>query len=593
MISVYNGNHFFTLNKVNFILNISMNFYFSNKCYIFKKQGLNIINLENKKNGGIDMFCYQCQEAKSGVGCDINGVCGKKGVTSDLQDILVYVTKGISNIIVKNNIVLDENDTINKDVVNSLFITITNANFDDAAIIEKIKYMISKRDRLREKYKRDDYHDSATFTFDENNVEKIMEKAKVLDSENEDILSLRGMIIYGIKGIAAYVVHADNLGFKNNEIYKFVYKGLNAVIEDSLTKEEVLDVVIETGKNGVEAMALLDLANTSTYGKPEISIVETKTFGKPGILISGHDLHDIKQLLEQTKGTGIDVYTHCEMLPAHYYPELKKYDNLVGNYGGAWHEQISEFKTFNGPILFTTNCIVPPRDPEVLNRIFTTGTTGFPGCTHIKEDEKGNKDFREIIDMAKKSKPPVEIENVEIVGGFAHDQVTLLLDKVVDAVKNGDIKKFVVMAGCDGRFKDREYYTQFAKSLPKDTVILTAGCAKYRYNKLNLGDINGIPRVLDAGQCNDSYSLVVIAMKLKEAFGLLNINELPIVYNIAWYEQKAIIVLLALLSLGVENIHIGPTMPAFLSENVAKILVDNFNLGGINTPEEDVIAFLK
>lgn len=540
------------------------------------------------------MFCFQCQEAAGGRGCTIRGVCGKNEQVAKLQDLLIYTLKGISDVVVKGKINSDELDSVNYEMLNSLFMTITNANFDDGAIEKQIKKMISIRDELREKAAVVDLHDAATFQV--SSKEDMLEKASavgVLATENEDIRSLREMIVYGIKGMAAYAEHAKNIGKENLEINNFIYEALAATLDDSLTVDQLVSLTLKTGEYGVKVMALLDEANTSKYGNPEITEVNIGVRNNPAILISGHDLTDLEQLLEQTKGTGVDVYTHSEMLPAHYYPYFKKYDNFVGNYGNAWWKQISEFESFNGPILFTTNCIVPPRNEEVRKRIFTTGSSGYPGCKHIEADENGKKDFSEIIQLAKTLPAPDEIENGSIVGGFAHNQVIALADKVVDAVKSGAIKKFFVMAGCDGRMKSREYYTEFAEKLPNDTVILTAGCAKYRYNKLKLGDIGGIPRVLDAGQCNDSYSLAVIALKLKEVFELNDINELPIVYNIAWYEQKAVIVLLALLYLGVKNIHLGPTLPGFLSPNVAKVLVEQFGIGGITEVDEDIKMFMS
>lgn len=539
------------------------------------------------------MFCYQCQETAKGTGCTKVGVCGKNPTVAALQDLLVYVTKGIAEVVVKGNVDVAEISNINKEVITSLFITITNANFDEAAIENQINKMIVIRNELARKVNISNPHDSVTFEV--SNREEMLEKAKnvgVLSTENEDVRSLRELNIYGLKGMAAYAEHALNIGLEDNSVYEYTYKALSKTLDDSLSVDELVALTLETGEYGVKVMALLDNANTSKYGNPEITTVNIGTRNNPAILISGHDLTDLEQLLEQTKGTGVDVYTHGEMLPAHYYPAFKKYDNFVGNYGNAWWQQTTEFVTFNGPILFTTNCIVPPKSEEVRNRIFTTGASGYPGCQHIVADEDGKKDFSAIIEMAKTLPAPQEIESGSIVGGFAHNQVIELADQVVDAVKTGAIKKFFVMGGCDGRMKGRSYYTEFAEKLPKDTVILTAGCAKYRYNKLNLGDINGIPRVLDAGQCNDSYSLAVIALKLKEVFGLEDINELPIVYNIAWYEQKAVIVLLALLYLGVKNIHLGPTLPGFLSANVANVLVENFGIAGIGTADEDLVKFL-
>ncbi|MCQ4936705.1 hydroxylamine reductase [Anaerotignum propionicum] len=541
----------------------------------------------------MSMFCYQCQETTGGKGCMVRGVCGKTEGTAKLQDLLIYTVKGISEIIVKGKLDVNELGGINDEVINSLFITITNANFDDAAIIAQIQKVLGMRDALKEKVSIGGLHDAATFTVD--STESMLTKASgigVLATENEDVRSLREMIIYGVKGMAAYTEHARNLGKVNLDINAFIYEALAATLDDTLTANDLVALTLKTGEYGVKAMALLDEANTSKYGNPEITEVNIGVRKNPAILISGHDLTDLEQLLEQTKDTGVDVYTHSEMLPAHYYPAFKKYSNFAGNYGNAWWKQIDEFVSFHGPILFTTNCIVPPRSEEVRGRIFTTGSSGYPDCKHIIADENGKKDFSEIIALAKTLPTPEEIETGSIVGGFAHNQVFALADKVVDAVKSGAIKKFFVMAGCDGRMKSRVYYTEFAEKLPKDTVILTAGCAKYRYNKLQLGDIGGIPRVLDAGQCNDSYSLAVIAMKLKEVFGLDDINELPIVYNIAWYEQKAVIVLLALLYLGVKNIHLGPTLPGFLSPNVAKVLVESFGISGIGTVDEDIKLFM-
>jgi hydroxylamine reductase len=541
----------------------------------------------------MNMFCYQCQETARGTGCTVRGVCGKTPEVSNLQDLLIYTLKGISEIVVKGDLNVRDLGTLNHDMLNSLFITITNANFDDDAIEKDIIKMLAARDELRAKVDALDLHDSATFTVTDR--ESMLKKAMavgVLSTENEDIRSLREMIIYGLKGLAAYTHHALNIGKEDYDLYAFVYEALAATIDDSLSADDLVALTLKTGEHGVKAMALLDSANTSKYGNPEITEVNIGVRDNPAILVSGHDLTDLEQLLEQTQGTGVDVYTHGEMLPAHYYPAFKKYENFVGNYGNAWWKQIEEFASFNGPILFTTNCIVPPRSEEVRSRIFTTGATGYPGCVHIEADEEGKKDFSQIIEMAKSLKAPEEIEKGTIVGGFAHNQVFALADKVVEAVKSGAIKKFFVMAGCDGRMKSREYYTQFADRLPKDTVILTAGCAKYRYNKLDLGNIGGIPRVLDAGQCNDSYSLALIALKLKEIFELEDINELPIVYNIAWYEQKAVIVLLALLYLGVKNIHLGPTLPGFLSPNVAKVLVEKFGIGSIGEVDDDIKMFM-
>ena len=540
----------------------------------------------------MSMFCYQCQETAQGTGCKVQGVCGKNERVAKLQDLLIYSLKGLSQVISRSQVSMPELKEENHHLLRGLFMTITNANFDEDAIVDEICKIQKLREETIEKYSLEVESDAARFHLTEK--EKMLEKADdigVLATQNEDIRSLREMITYGLKGMAAYAHHALTAGKENPEIYEFMYQTLADLLDESKSVEDLVALTLKTGEFGVKAMALLDEANTSRYGNPEITTVELGVRQNPGILISGHDLTDLEQLLEQTKGTGIDVYTHSEMLPAHYYPAFKKYDHFAGNYGGSWWHQITEFGPFNGPILFTTNCIVPPRQEEIRKRIFTTGAAGFPECIHIYEDDNGKKDFSAIIEMAKKCEPPKEIETGTIVGGFAHHQVFALADKVVDAVKSGAIKKFFVMAGCDGRMKSREYYTEFASKLPKDTVILTAGCAKYRYNKLNLGDIGGIPRVLDAGQCNDSYSLALIALKLKEVFGLEDVNELPIVYNIAWYEQKAVIVLLALLYLGVKNIHLGPTLPGFLSANVAKVLVEQFGIAGIQTADEDIQLF--
>lgn len=539
----------------------------------------------------MSMFCYQCQETAGNKGCTVRGVCGKSPEVAKLQDLLIYVLKGIGDIVIKTEMDVETITEINHEVINSLFITITNANFDDEAIERQIVKLMEMRDSLVKPGLT--LHDAATFTVA--NRQEMLEKCEtvgVLATEDEDIRSLREMITYGLKGMAAYTEHAFNIGKEDAEIYRFVYEALAALLDDTLSVNDLVTLTLKTGQLGVQAMALLDEANTSKYGNPEITEVNIGVRKNPAILISGHDLTDLEQLLEQTQGTGVDVYTHSEMLPAHYYPAFKKYDHFVGNYGNAWWKQVDEFGPFKGPILFTTNCIVPPRSEEIRERIFTTGASGFPGCPHIVADENGKKDFSEIIALAKTLPSPEEIETGSIVGGFAHHQVIALADQVVEAVKSGAIRKFFVMAGCDGRMKSREYYTEFAQNLPQDTVILTAGCAKYRYNKLSLGDIGGIPRVLDAGQCNDSYSLVVIALKLAEVFGLEDVNDLPIAYNIAWYEQKAVIVLLALLSLGVKNIHLGPTLPGFLSPNVANVLVEHFNIAGIGTVDEDIELFL-
>ncbi|NLK96249.1 MAG: hydroxylamine reductase [Clostridiales bacterium] len=543
------------------------------------------------------MFCYQCQETSNCTGCTKFGMCGKSPELARLQDLLIYATKGLSILTTRlRNEGKEVNKEINHFITLNLFTTITNANFDNDVFYTRIKETIKYRDELIKTLEnKEDLQDAALFKVNSNSdIDKkaASEKVGVLATDNEDIRSLRELITYGLKGLSAYLKHGIALGYDNNEIHKFMQETLAKTLDDSLTVEELVNLTLETGKVGVDGMALLDSANTGTYGNPEITKVNIGVGKNPGILVSGHDLSDIEELLKQTEGTGVDVYTHSEMLPAHYYPELKKYKHLVGNYGNAWWKQKEEFESFNGPILMTTNCIVPPKD-SYKNRMFTTGAAGYTGCKHIEGEAGGKKDFSEIIELAKNCQAPTEIETGEIIGGFGHEQVFALADKVVDAVKSGAIKKFVVMAGCDGRAKSRNYYTDFAKALPMDTVILTAGCAKYKYNKLNLGDIGGIPRVLDAGQCNDSYSLALIALKLKEVFGLNDINELPIAYNIAWYEQKAVIVLLSLLYLGVKNIHLGPTLPAFLSPNVANVLVNNFGISGIGTVDEDLKILLN
>ncbi len=547
----------------------------------------------------MSMFCYQCQEASKGTGCTIQGVCGKTADVANLQDLLIYTLKGIAQLNVRGKVVGLNFPKADFFIMHALFMTITNANFDDAAILVTIKEGIIIRDDLKAQIKGADadltsLHDAATFSAgsdEELFAKSISLKVGVLATENEDVRSLRELITYGVKGMAAYAHHAFNLGKEDQALYEFTSRSMAATLDDSLTADQLVALTLETGKFGVTAMAMLDDANTSTYGNPELTHVNIGVRNNPAILISGHDLADMEQLLKQTEGTGVDVYTHSEMLPANYYPAFKKYTHLAGNYGNAWWKQKEEFESFNGPILFTTNCIVPPKAAHI-DRIYTSGAAGFPGCKHIVADANGVKDFSEIIAQAKTLASPTEIETGTIVGGFAHAQVFALADKVVDAVKSGAIKKFFVMAGCDGRMKSRDYYTEFADKLPKDTVILTAGCAKYRYNKLNLGDIGGIPRVLDAGQCNDSYSLAVIALKLKEVFELNDINELPIAYNIAWYEQKAVIVLLALLHLGVKKIHLGPTLPAFLSPNVVNVLVETFGIAGITNVEDDLAMFL-
>lgn len=567
------------------------------------------------------MFCYQCQEAAGGKGCTHQGVCGKQPETAKLQDLLVYVTKGLAAVLceLRKGGAGGEHEEIphavNHLITRNLFATITNANFDDESLKIKIKETLECKEKYLQKLKgaklcgsqaeggacgepgeHAGYRlpDAALWNGPEEEYLQKAEHVGVLSTENEDIRSLREMITYGLKGLSAYLTHANTLHQESGELEMLMQKALADTLDDALTVEDLVDLTIETGKYGVSAMALLDQANTDAYGNPEITEVDLGTRNRPGILISGHDLRDMELLLEQTKDTGVDVYTHSEMLPAAYYPAFKKYDHYAGNYGNAWWQQRDEFEKFNGPILMTTNCIVPPKD-SYKKRLFTTGSAYYPGCPHIDGRPHNidgvEKDFSEIIQLAKKCPPPDELEQGKIIGGFAHEQVMALADKVVDAVKSGDIRKFVVMAGCDGRMPSREYYTEFAKRLPGDVVILTAGCAKYRYNKLHLGDINGIPRILDAGQCNDSYSLAVIALKLKEIFGVADINDLPIVYNIAWYEQKAVIVLLALLSLGIKNIHLGPTLPAFLSPNTAKVLVERFGIAGIGTADEDLELF--
>ena len=542
--------------------------------------------MENK------MFCYQCQETAGGKGCSVSGVCGKTPEVANIQDLLVYVTKGLSAV---TTALRKEGTPVSSEVNHlitlNLFITITNANFDKDAIEARIIETLNVKEELLKSVKNTVcLPPAAIWNGDEASFPEKAKTVGVLSTENEDIRSLRELIVYGLKGLSAYSKHANALLKDDEEVDIFLQRALAATLDDSLTVDDLVALTLETGKYGVSGMALLDTANTTAYGDPEITKVNIGVGKNPGILVSGHDLRDIEMLLEQTQGTGVDVYTHSEMLPAHYYPKLKKYTNLVGNYGNAWWKQKEEFESFNGPILMTTNCIVPPKD-SYKDRLYTTGAAGFPGCKHIPGSYGETKDFSEIIEQAKKCPPPTEIETGEIVGGFAHSQVFSLAGEVISAVKSGAITRFVVMAGCDGRAKSRNYYTDFAKALPKSAVILTAGCAKYKYNKLNLGDIGGIPRVLDAGQCNDSYSLAVIALKLKEVFGVESINDLPITYNIAWYEQKAVIVLLALLYLGVKDIHLGPTLPAFLSPNVAKVLVENFGIAGIGTVEDDIELF--
>ena len=541
------------------------------------------------------MFCYQCQETAGCSGCTRVGVCGKQPDVAAMQDLLVYVTKGISAVTTtlrQEGVAIQP--AVNHMITLNLFTTITNANFSKEAIIARIQETLSEKDLLLSKLNTltstDTLPEAALWNGSENEFAAKAATVGILSTENEDIRSLRELITYGLKGLSAYSKHANVLLQDNEEIDAFMQRALAATLDDSLSADDLIALTLETGKYGVDGMALLDNANTSTYGNPEITKVNIGVGTRPGILVSGHDLRDLEMLLKQTQGSGVDVYTHSEMLPAHYYPAFKKYPNFVGNYGNAWWKQKEEFESFHGPILMTTNCIVPPKD-SYKDRLYTTGAAGYPGCKHISGEIGEEKDFSAIIEQAKHCAAPEEIERGEIIGGFAHNQVLALADDIVTAVKSGAIRKFVVMAGCDGRMKSRNYYTDFAKALPKDTVILTAGCAKYKYNKLNLGDIGGIPRVLDAGQCNDSYSLAVIALKLKEVFGLEDINELPIIYNISWYEQKAVIVLLALLYLGVKNIHLGPTLPAFLSPNVAKVLVDNFGIAGIGSVEKDLKLF--
>lgn len=553
------------------------------------------------------MFCYQCQETAKGTGCTSIGVCGKDAETSGLQDLLLHTEKGVAaySAVFRKNGKAKEllEGKVNRYLINSLFITITNANFDDDAILDEIKAGLKLREELKalatdeEKKEAEKYGADLVNWYYESNEDLIkfsenQSVVGVLRTENEDVRSLRELIIYGLKGLAAYAEHAFNLGKTSEEIFAFVEEALLGTMDDSLTAEQLIALTMKTGEYGVKVMALLDEANTSVLGTPEITKVKIGAGKRPGILISGHDLWDLKQLLEQSKDSGVDIYTHSEMLPGHGYPELKKYSHFYGNYGNAWWDQRKDFTNFNGPIVFTTNCIVPPvKNTTYKDRVFTTNAAGYPGWKRIKVNADGTKDFSEIIELAKTCQPPVEVESGEITVGFAHNQVLSLADKVVENIKSGAIKRFVVMSGCDGRMAQRHYYTEFAENLPKDTIILTSGCAKFKYNKLNLGDINGIPRVLDAGQCNDSYSWAVVALKLKEVFGLNDINELPLVFNIAWYEQKAVIVLLALLYLGVKNIHVGPTLPGFLSPNVAKVLVENFGIAGITTVEEDLKKF--
>ena len=549
----------------------------------------------------MSMFCFQCQETAKNEGCTVKGVCGKTDEVSNLQDVLVFAAKGVAAYSSQLRNAGKRYDKVDEYLYRSLFISITNANFDGEEIIEAIKEGVNLRNFLKSELEKEGialdpkFENTFLTTYEYSENDDLVELAKkvgVLRTENIDVRSLREMVLYGLKGMAAYGFHAYNLGSTDNDIYKFYEKALLATVDDSLSAEELTALVFETGEYGVKVMALLDGANTSAYGTPVATEVNIGVGKNPGILISGHDLKDIKELLEQTEGTGVDVYTHSEMLPAHYYPELKKYKHLVGNYGNAWYHQVTEFETFNGPVVFTTNCIVPPRPNSTYNdRIFTLNAAGYPGWKKLKADENGKIDYTEVIELAKKCEAPKEIETGTIVGGFAHGQVFAVADKVVEAVKSGVIKKFIVMSGCDARMARRSYYTEFAEKLPKDTVILTSGCAKFRYNKLGLGDINGIPRVLDAGQCNDSYSWAVVALKLKEIFNANDINDLPIEFNIAWYEQKAVIVLLALLYLGIKNIHVGPTLPAFISPNVAKLLNEQFGLGSITNVEDDLKMF--
>lgn len=546
------------------------------------------------------MFCFQCQETANGTGCTIAGICGKKDDLANMQDLLVYVVKGLGIVHTEARELGLKNSKVDEFIVNSLFMTITNANWDKNDFYNKVRDGLIIREEIKSSIEkagsqltnRSDFvtwYGETTLEFEN---KAASQEVSILATKDEDIRSLRELITYGLKGLAAYLQHAAHLGYKDDTLYAFMQKTLSQITDDSLTLDELIALSMEVGKYGVHGMELLDTANTSTYGHPEVTKVNIGVGKKPGILISGHDLKDIEQLLKQTEGTGVDVYTHSEMLVANYYPAFKKYDHFVGNYGNAWWEQKREFESFNGPILMTTNCIVPPK-ASYKDRMYTTGATGVEGVTYIAENEDGTKDFSVIIEHAKQCEPPIEIEKGEIIGGFAHNQVAQVADQVVDAVKNGDIKRFFVMAGCDGRHKSRTYYKEFAEELSNDTIILTAGCAKYRYNKLDLGDINGIPRVLDAGQCNDSYSLVMTALKLKDALGLESINDLPLSYNIAWYEQKAVIVFLSLLYLGVKNIHVGPTLPAFLSPNVTNFLVENFGVGSITNTTDDIDMFMN
>ena len=545
-----------------------------------------------------NMFCYQCQEAAKGVGCVLKGVCGKNASTACSMDLLLFVVRGVSvaaTALRRQSVDFDRN-RVDVFVTDALFCTITNANFDEESILRRVEAGLELRNELVALAVQAGMAlpqvDELTWNGSRTDFSDKAKTVGVLREPNVDVRSLKELLVYGLKGMAAYHEHAMRLGHSDESIHTFMQEALARITADSLSADELVALVLRTGEVGVQTMALLDAANTGRYGHPEMTRVNIGVGKRPGILISGHDLRDLEDLLEQTEGTGIDVYTHSEMLPAHYYPAFKKYKHFVGNYGNAWWKQREEFAAFNGPIVFTTNCIVPPLENAAYKeRMFTGNSTGYPGCRHLETDANGRKDFSEVIALAHQCEPPTELETGELIGGFAHNQVLQLADAVVGAVKSGAIRKFIVMAGCDGRMKSRDYYTEFAKALPQDTVILTAGCAKYKYNKLPLGDINGIPRVLDAGQCNDSYSLALIALKLKEVFGLNDINELPIVYNIAWYEQKAVIVLLALLSLGVKQIHLGPTLPAFLSPGVVKVLVENFGIGGITSVDKDLAKF--
>ena len=545
------------------------------------------------------MFCHQCQEAAKGTGCTVRGVCGKDETVANLQDVLLYALKGLAFVSGATRKVASVEESVGRMLYEGLFATITNANFDKAVFVSRIRETIALREELKKRLAAAGgtlpEKVPAAARFDAKTEAEMLDvwtAASFLAIENADVRALRSLVIFGLKGMAAYIEHAENLGKSNVAVIEFIERALAATLDDDLDAASLTALVLETGKYGVDAMALLDGANTTAYGNPEPTVVQLGVRDKPGILISGHDLKDLEELLEQTAGTGVDVYTHGEMLPAHYYPAFKKYDNFVGNYGNAWWKQVEEFEAFNGPVLLTTNCLIPPKE-SYKARVFTTGEAGFPECTHIADrTEGGKKDFSSLIELAKKSPAPRELETGTLTGGFAHAAVDKVAGAVVDAVKSGAIKRFFVMAGCDGRMKNREYYTEFAAALPKEAVILTAGCAKYRYNKLDLGDIGGIPRVLDAGQCNDSYSLALTALKLKEAFGAADVNDLPISFNIAWYEQKAVIVLLALLYLGFKNIHLGPTLPAFLSPNVAKILVEKFGIAGIGSVEDDLALFM-